>query len=265
MKALIGSITFGIVLAITSGCEGGWQFGGSAAQINESGNWMDISGTYVPANANSYLVSDYSAFSGPANVTETLFTSQAGVTFYNGQVDVLNIDRNTISGLIGNIGSFTVSGTGAVGGGASGTINLQTGAFAITIGSPTTNVDYNIVFSRSGTASAAGGSGTISTFSVQQSGNAIRVMDNNGSVYTGQIALTETNSVGGTNTTQLSATYQFDATGVSQAGFNVEMVGNFLVNGASVDTNGNVLVNTYMSGTWLEQGGKTGHILGVRQ
>ena len=88
-------------------------------------------------------------------------------------------------------------------------------------------------------------------------------MDNNGAVYKGQIALTETNTVGGTNVTVMSANYQFDATGVSQAGFNVELVGNFLLNGAlTVGTN--VFYNTFISGTWLEQGGKTGHISGQR-
>jgi hypothetical protein len=264
MKALIGSITFGIVLLLTAGCEGGWQFGGSASQINESGNWMDISGTYVPVNNSSFLVSDYSAFSGTTTASEDLFTTQTGVTFYSGQIDVLNIDKTNISGFIGNVGTFAVSAAGVVSGGATGNINLLTGAFGITIGAPSSGVTYSITFARTGNNSGPGGSGTISTFSIQQSGNAIRIMDNNGSVYTGQIALTETNSVGGSNTVQQSATYQYDATGVSQAGFNVELVGNFLVNGATVGTNGNILVGDYMTGTWLEQGGKTGHIEGVR-
>lgn len=263
MKALIGSITLGVVLAVVVGCEGNWQFGGSASQINESGNWMDISGTYVPLTASSFLVSDYSAFEGTTTSTETLFVSEAGKTFYNGTVDVLNIDKNNVAGFIGDIGSFTVSSAGVVGGGCSGTFNLTTGAFAITLGAPTTNVEYRIVFTRNGTASGPGGTGTISTFSVTQSGNAIQVMDNNGCVYKGQIALTETNTVGGTNVTVMSANYQFDATGVSQAGFNVEMVGTFLINGAlTVGTN--VFYNTFMTGTWLEQGGKTGHISGQR-
>ncbi len=265
MKALIGSITFGIVLVLTAGCEGGWQFGGSASQINESGNWMDISGTYVPPNPSSFLVSDYSAYSGVTTASETLFVSQAGVTFYSGSVDVLNIDKNNINGFIGDIGTFSISSAGVVGGACAGSLNLTTGAFGITIAAPTTNVEYRIVFSRNGNTSGAGGTGTISTFSVSQSGNAIRIMDNNGAVYSGQIALTETNSVGGSNTVSMSATYQYDATGVSQAGMNVELVGNFLVNGGSVGTNGNILIGNYMTGTWLEQGGKTGHILGVRE
>ena len=263
MKALVGSITFGIVLAFTAGCEGGWQFGGSASQINESGNWLDISGTYGPVTANSYLVSDYSAFSGPSTATETLFVSEAGKMFYSGQINVLNIDKNNVTGFIDDSGSFTISNTGAGGGGCSGTFNMTTGAFGITIGAPTTNVEYHVVFQRTGTASGPGGSGTISTFSVSQSGNAIQIMDNNGSVFKGSIGLTETNTVGGSNVVMMSASYQFDATGMSAAGMNVELVGNFLVNGAlTVGTN--VFFSTFMSGTWLEQGGKTGHINGQR-
>lgn len=269
MKVWVGSIMLGIMVAFAAGCEGGWQFGGSASQINESGNWVDISGTYVPASAGSFLVSDYSAYSGRTTSTETLFVSEAGKTFYSGTVDVLNIDKNSVSGLIGDIGSFTISNTGVVGGGCSGTLNLTTGAFAITLGAPTTNVEYRVVFARNtggNPASGPGGTGTISTFSVAQSGNAISIRDNNGAVYEGRIALTETNFVGSSsNTVMMSATYQYDASGVSQAGFNVELVGDFLINYAATSTNGSVTYGTFMSGTWIEQGGKTGHILGVKE
>ena len=278
MKALISGITLGILVAITAGCEGGWQFGGSASQINESGNWMDISGTYIPTTANGYLVSDYSAYVGTTSASETLFTSVAGQLTYTGNIDVSNMssaDKNNISGIIDGVEAFAVSAAGVISGtGITGSINLGSGQlpgsgnFAVTLtGAPaiTTNRAYYVTFTRSGGSGGPGGTGTISTFSVSQSGNAISIRDNNGSVYTGQIALTETNTIpgGSTNTFNSSANYQFDATGVSQAGYNVELVGNFLVNGALLSGT-NILLNTFMSGTWLEQGGKTGHISGQR-
>ncbi len=275
MKALISGITLGILVAITAGCEGGWQFGGSATQINESGNWMDISGTYVPVVAGGYLVSDYSAFSGVTTATETLFTSVAGQTVYSGVVDVSNMsaaDKGNVQGFIDGVGLFTVAASGNASGNVTGNINMGanalpgTGAFVLTLTPATTNKAYYITFTRSGGTGGAGGTGTISTFSVSQSGNAISIMDNNGCIYKGQIALTETNTPlgGASNVVSTAATYQFDASGVSQAGINVELVGNFKVS-TTFASGTNVTFGTTMTGTWIEQGGKTGNINGKRQ
>lgn len=249
MKALVGSITFGLVLLLTAGCEGGWQFGGSSQNWNESGNWMDVSGLYSPAGKNLWLVSDYSVINGAATASATLFVSQADKTFYTGVVDVGGINASSVAGFIGDFGTFSVSNTGVVGGGASGSINLTTGAFGISIGTPTTNVEYRIVFSRT---DGSGGTGIIQAFQVTQSGNKVSFMDNLGCTYAGNLGLVSTNSLGTNAAT--SATYSFDVAGVSQAGFNVEMVGQFVVGATN-----------QMTGTWLEQGGKTGHILGVRE
>jgi hypothetical protein len=277
MKALIGSLTFGVVLAITAGCEGGWQFGGSASQINESGNWMDVSGTYIPLDKSSYLVSDYSNFlptnSSLAMMSEVLFTTVTNTLNYSGSLSHPPIAIGGLSVQLGGAPLVTVTVANrfaTLGGGVTGGINLDNGAYTITVPvAYTTNQPLTVVYQATSAPTSVnpgGSSGIISTFSVSQSGNAIRIMDNNGSVYTGQIALTETNTPlsSNTNVAPTAATYQYDATGVSAAGMNVELVGNFLVSG-NVTAGTNVTFGTIITGTWLEQGGKTGHISGKRQ
>jgi len=279
MKALIGSITFGIVLLLTAGCEGGWQFGGSADQVHNAGD-VDFSGVYT-ANGGGYLVSNYGNLMPTSAVTvvsEVLFTTVAGQMFYSGQIDVNGLDSRNISGFIGNSGSFTVSPQGVVAGGATGNINVNTGAFGITIGAPSSGVDYSITFSRSGNTISPGGSGvTINSFQITESGTDLQILDNNGSVYAGSLgSQTEVGSTTGINSTSTNAptvTCQFEAHGVSAAGMTVEMTGNFIAqNVESVSIVGGVYTNIVViqqtwsrniNGTWVEQGGKSGNINGI--
>ncbi|TAN37031.1 MAG: hypothetical protein EPN23_06905 [Verrucomicrobia bacterium] len=274
MKAFIGVVTFGVMLSVLTGCEGGWQFGGSAGNFNESGKWQDVSGTYVGASG-SFLVSDYSNM-GPTNgtgntVSETIGVTVAGQTLYSGTLGSAPLTAGTLTLAISSIAAGTDNGSGSISGTGitSGSINYSTGAWSLTLtAAPPAGADILATYQKtSGTAGAAGpgGSGVvINTFTVQQSGNVVSFTDNNGSIYKGNIGMTSTNT-GGTNLMAISMTYAYDVSGVSAAGFNVEMVGTFLINGATVNTNGNIITSTVISGTWLEQGGKTGHIRGVRQ
>lgn len=286
MKALISSITFGFVLALTAGCEGGWQFGGSSQSWNSSEGWVDFSGRYQPSIAGRWLVSDYSSSSSATSaVNEVMFTSTPGQLNYAGAVNVNGAVPAQIVGQVGDQGTFTVSAAGNIGAGTiagiSGTINLSSGAFGITIPAAySTNITFSIVYAKVG-SSAPGGSGiAITAFEVTQEGNTLRIIDNNGSVYTGNLgAYTTLGSVGVGDTTNglvgaggQTATVQYDVHGVSAAGMNVEMAGNLLAQvSQSVSIVGGtatniVLVqqtwNRYIRGTWIEQGGKSGNIDG---
>jgi len=273
MKALLGVVTFGVMISVLAGCEGGWQAGGSSSNYNTSGKWQDVSGTYVGLPG-AYLVSNYSNM-GPTNgsgntVQETVGTTVAGQILYSGSLGSAPLTAGTLAMAISGVAAGNDNGTGGITGTGitSGSINYSTGAWSLTLtAAPPAGADIVATYQKSSTTSSgAGGSGvTINTFTVQQSGNVVSFTDNNGSIYKGQIGMTSTNSSGGTNTTALSATYAYDVSGVSSAGFKVEMVGTFLINGIAVGTNGVSVTETTISGTWLEQAGKTGHISGVRQ
>jgi len=282
MKALIGSITFGFVLALTAGCEGGWQFGGSSQSWNSSEGWVDFSGRYRPSIAGGWLVSDYTSVGGTnSTVSQTLFVSEAGKTFYTGAADLRGLVNTSISGFVGDSGTFSVSAAGVVAGGANGNINLTTGAYSISIpaGSPG-GVSYYIVYAQAGSTSAGGTGVNINAFIISQAGNTIQITDNTGHVYEGNLgAYTTLGSTPTGDTTNglagaggQTATVQYEAHGVSATGMNVEMSGNFLAQvSQSVSIIGgaatNIVViqqtwNRFIRGTWIEQGGKTGNIDG---
>ncbi|MCX7009429.1 MAG: hypothetical protein NTY53_19670 [Kiritimatiellaeota bacterium] len=237
MKALIGSLTFGLVVILTAGCEGGWQFGGSSQSWNSSEGWVDFSGRYLASAAHNWIVSDYSNVAGTnSTVSQTLFVSEAGKTFYTGTIDVGGIIPASISGFVGDSGTFAVSAAGVVSGGLSGNINLTTGAFALTLAAPSSGVSYFIIYAASGGTSPGGTGVTISALNIAQEGNTLQISDNNGSVYQGNLgAYTTLGSTPTGDTTNglagaggQTATVQYEAHGVSAAGMNVEMTGNFL-------------------------------------
>ena len=280
MKALVGVVTFGAILSVLTGCEGNWQVGSSAANYNTSGKWADVSGTYVGLPG-SYLVSNYTigsttnSTSTSNTVNETIGTTTAGQTLYSGTLSSPPLAADSFAIAISGVAAGHDDGAGAITGSGitDGGIDYNTGAWNLSLsaappdGATITASYIHIASSASSSGTnGPGGSSTIYTFTVQQSGNAVSFTDNNGSIYKGNIGMTSTNIPGGgTNTTAISATYSYDVSGVSAAGYNVEMVGTFLVNGVSVGTNGTTVTGTEISGTWLEQHGKTGRILGERQ
>lgn len=258
MKALVGVATFGLMAAILTGCEGGWQFGGSAQNYNV-GDWKDVSGVYI-GTAGKYLVSNYTGIGAVSSntVQETVGSTVGGQTVYSGSLSKTPVTAGTFSISIAGIASGHSSAAGAITGtglAATGsTVDFNTGFWTITLSAAPAagGVDIVATYNAPGSnSSGAGSSGvTISAFTIQQSGNQLIVTDNNGSVYKGTIGAT---SPASTNATY--ATYGYDVSGVSAAGFNVEMVGTFYTSST----------NSAMSGTWLEQGGKTGNIDGNRQ
>jgi hypothetical protein len=127
-------------------------------------------------------------------------------------------------------------------------------------------------------SSTPGSSGvTIYAFNVQQEGNALRIVDNNGNAYEGRFGSIRT--TGGTDQDSKSASFSngdqvmatFEAHGYSAAGIGVKMAGNFqaTISGVSSSTSGDS-TTTHMTlggrtilGTWMEDGGATGDINGT--
>jgi hypothetical protein len=179
---------------------------------------------------------------------------------------------------------------------ASGTIDYDNGAYAMNLGviagdatvgilgSPIT-ITYTRLTGSSGSTTTFSGEpgssgGSIYSFNVQQSGNKLSIIDNNGCVYSGSMGEVKTtgnvgaNSAGYTfvNGDQIVATYY--AAGKSKSGMHVNMTGNFQGTVAGVSSVTEVsgdtvtvktsyaLTDRVMLGTWIEDGGQTGDIKG---
>jgi len=290
MKALIGSITFGAVVALTAGCEGGWQAGGSAQNWNESSGEVNFTGRYKPL-PNKYLVSDYSSYIPLGTAGGVAFTQSGGSIIpgqaaYAGIVDhqpvvpgtftLKALAPKTVTGVAVNLkddGKGVLTGTGGT-----GTIDVNTGAWTLLLNAANTPPDLtrDLAVGYSATEpTGPGGTVIVYTFDVQSLGNTLEIRDNNGSVYKGALgayatlgtAPAATNSLSGQGGQTVVA--QFEAKGVSAAGMNVEMTGNFqaqlIVQTISTGTNG-VQAQTWsraIHGTWVETGGKTGDIDGA--
>ncbi|MEI6516472.1 MAG: hypothetical protein WCO77_10865, partial [bacterium] len=194
------------------------------------------------------------------------------------------------------IGTVNIAGGDMVG--ASGTINYDNGAYGIVCPIEAGNVigkNVTITYtqltggggsstSTSGSSSSTPGSSgkSIYSFNVQQSGNKVSIVDNNGSVYTGTMDTSrstgnaDANSQGTVMNNGDQVIAPFSASGKSASGMHVNMTGNFQGSIAGVSTvtergaNNTIIRKTSMSltnrrimGTWIEDGGKTGNISGV--
>jgi len=302
MKNMVRNALVTVMGLAMVGCE--WSGGGSGGGGSWSSryNFVNFSGSY----RGSPLVSKYSMTSGSSssaagtvnvsseskgNVSATSFAGQCNLTpvkpgsvhlFIGGGVDGQFTDN----------GSGGLSGTYNVGGGvmlsASGSINYDNGAYGIVlgpaggsaVGKPVT-ITYTVITGSSSVAPTSGEPGssgvTIYAFNVEQEGNKLRIVDNNGSVYEGRFGSIRT--TGGTDQDSVNASFSngdqvmatFEANGESAAGIGVKMTGNFqaTISGVSSSTSGDS-TTTHMTlggrtilGTWMEDGGATGDINGM--
>lgn len=112
MKAFVGVVAFGAMMAVLAGCEGGWQAGTSADNYNSGPNGaVSFAGLYSPAAGNTYIVSSFSTTNatnspGGTAVTELTFNvEQAGTT--------LRITDNNGSVYTGALGAYVFLGSPA--------------------------------------------------------------------------------------------------------------------------------------------------------
>lgn len=138
--------------------------------------------------------------------------------------------------------AYNYAETSGDGGNASGTISYSSGTWTLSFSEPLSGsakvlADYMYV---TGLQQGNHGNGIFS-LTVTPMGTSIRITDNNGSVYTGNM---------GVNSTVLDREAQFSATGVSQ-GYKVTMVGTL---SASAETAGGRAARA-IHGTYLEEDG----------
>ena len=212
-----------------------------------------------------------------------------------GTVSIFVYD-NATSALIGTFtdnGAGSLAGTFLVGGviqfSGSGEFVYATGAWFVNLALPGIQTTVTIKASYRQNTTPESGSSTVTTssdarpgssgtsiysFTVQQDGSSIKIIDNNGMEYVGSAGTpvftsenleTSTSSGSGSSSSGTTVTpdgpvsMSFNATGTSLAGFTVNMVGSF--NGY-YQTDQRV-INRTISGTWIEVGGKTGDIYGL--
>jgi hypothetical protein len=166
------------------------------------------------------------------------------------------------------------------GSGVSGSINYATGSWSIDFGGFAPDNGSRIIcsyaYNLTTQATPATGSGSGSTgfelfsFTVNQTGEQLVLTDNTGRSYKGRMG--SIRSTGGIDqdvdvsgeTGAVAAVGdqvigQFQASGVSPAGYEVKMTGVF----QGVVGDGNQLAQRIMTGTWTEAGGRSGDINGA--
>ena len=294
MKHLIRNVFVAILSVGFAGCE--WGGGGDSNSWNDSGSIANFNGSYRGSGSGGYLVSQYSTASSgsPGSTTtisgETIGTGDGSSTVYSGSLLHTPVISGSLQITAGGF-SFSDVGGGVLNGsvsGTSGTINYGSGGWAISGSSLLIGSGVSIVASyavtNSGTSSSGvtpGSTDAIYAFNVQQSGNKIKIIDNNGSVYEGSFGDMRTTcnlgsgSQGSTFVNGDQVIASFSASGKSKAGMYVNMTGNFqgTVQGVStvttksgsstITTTSMALSDRRIIGTWIEDGGMTGDISGV--
>lgn len=279
MNSRIGVLLACAVAALLVGCEGEWTSGGGVDSWNDSYNWVNFSGVYRGIGG-GVLVTDFSATPGTPGVTniaddEVIAVGNGANTFFEGTLNHAPVVLGSLRIDVQGIGTFTDNGTANLDGpaGTVGTVDHGTGGWSIDCGPAapddgaelTANYLYAISGSAGDSAPDPGSSGvTIYSFTVHQEGNVISITDNNGKVYEGNFGSIRTS--GGAESGDSPAPGdtvigQYSASGVSAAGYHVNMVGTFQ---GVVSSGGDAfyLSDRKMYGTWIEEGGTEGDING---
>lgn len=302
-------VVMGVALA---GCE--WGGGGDDNSWNDSTSIANFSGSYRGGNGS--LVSDYSASTptviatpSSSGISYVLYTSENGGNTGPNRVSLSGktqhglVKPGSVTIIFGGVsGSAFDDGTGGMHGSyvfgptnfpvTGGHIEYDTGVWTLQFTPPGLPVSQPITVNYSaagavtsgGSSSSNSGSGNsfnIYAFNVQQSGNKLKIIDNNGSVYSGSFGDVKTtgnlsagsSGAGFVNGDQVVA--PFSAAGKSASGMYVNLTGNFQGTVAGVttvsETSGSTIIRKtsfalserVILGTWIEDGGKTGEIRGV--
>lgn len=274
----LGAISVGVAVGcmILAGCE--WESGSTTdSTLSERYNWVNFSGVYRPQTGGRFLAAEFG--SGVTNTItgSTIATVVAGQTVYSGVLPHRNIIAATFR-IVAGTKIMTTTAAGVISGDGAGTLTAATGAWNVTLTAPLPAAGTSIVASYQSvdTDSGAAVSGRdVFTFTVQQSGNSLSIVDNNGAVYSGQItSIKSTGGSTGDNPNETGGrpsplnndvvTASFRAEGRSSSGTGVTMVGTFTGTVVTDATSGGFrLTSRTLNGTWIEAGGRTADLIGV--
>ncbi|MDD5676848.1 MAG: hypothetical protein PHW60_02515 [Kiritimatiellae bacterium] len=265
-------------LAFT-GCE--WTAGSGVNSWDDSGNWVDFSGSYK-AEDNGILVRSFGSTNavtvtntvsdehlGTGTGTNTAFNGQTGHRPVRGSLTIFTIGGYRFTDSVSTTAD-TVSLAVTPADGSTGTFNYSTHAWALTFPAPLANGTELLgtyQYSSSSANPSQGNHGNaIYSFVVYQTGNKVQITDSNGTMYEGTIGTVRT--TGGMIVdpyapdvilpTSGPVVAQFSATGVSQ-GYNVTLVG--VLQGTLI--NATTLSGRAMNATFIEDAGNEADVAAV--
>ena len=274
MKIFLQFIGLTFCLFAFTGCE--WTAGSGVDSWDDSGNWVDFSGSYAASDGN-VLVRQFGAGSAPTTNTvsnellatgdgsTTAFSGQTGYTPVRGSLTIFTAGGYRFTDTAGTTAD-TVSLTVTPADGSTGTFNYSTRAWALTFPAPLASgtqimgtYQYAIVTPIQGNHGNA-----IYSFIVYQTGNKLQITDSNGATYEGTMGTVRT--TGGLpidakdSTTVVPTTgpvvAQFSATGISQ-GYKVTLVG--VLQGTL--SSATELTDRSMKATYIEEAGNEADVI----
>ncbi len=282
-RGLAGALLVAWVATGLVGCD--WESGSDAETISGRYGWVNFSGVYRGVSG-GVLVTDYTTASadggGATNsiLGETVAAGDGAKTLFTGVLKRRPVIPGTLAISAAGFALVDNGNGGLAGNGRTGTIIYETGAWSVNLAPTALDAGTPIIASYQygktgglGTSGVeAGSSGkAIYSFTVQQDGNVLSIVDNNGATYEGKISSIRTTGAASQDLPDSAsapaagdtAIASYEASGTSAAGVHVKMVGTFQgVVGGSTET-GITLGERIMLGTWIESGtGRTGDING---
>lgn len=270
------SLCVATMLAVV-GCE--FDSTGTDGGYNDDLAWADFSGIYRPASGQNYVVSDFTGTPGTDGETveaeEVVAVGNGIDSTFSTTLDNAPISVGSLTVYYGDESLVDPEGDGTLSGGglgASGTINYETGTLSVEFAgfpAPDEEVIANYLYYREGTAEnpSPGSTDEIRSLTVSQQGSALTIVDSNGGQYTGQIITMSTPGGLISNVTASSVGFEvtatFEVNGISVSGVGVTIVGTF--QGEYTDEPGTMsdfIYNRGIQGTWIEDNGRTGNIVG---
>lgn len=226
-----------VMLTAAGGCD--WSSGGGADGYNTSRIRSSVAGVYR-ASGGGPLVRDFETDNGSSSYevkNENVATGNGSSTVFSGRLANNGVLANTLL-ITGGGYSFTDNGEGVLIGSpaGSGSVTYSTGAYSLDFagtapasGAPI-RANYAYQPNAQSTAKSGASATTIYSFNVQQTGDRIRIIDNNGDAYEGRLGSTQVNQViaTGENQESIQGSIQFEANGNSR-GIPIKIAGTFNV------------------------------------
>ncbi|MBM4148020.1 MAG: hypothetical protein FJ224_03130 [Lentisphaerae bacterium] len=301
MKKLLAIMLALVPVAVfLAGCE--WE----ATDDEESWNdnvapWVNFSGIYRGTGPRGYIVSkptpggstdedptEVAVQNEPAGSLPATQTSLSG-GFPTAKLPIVPGSVTIVMQGASSGGSFRDDGSGGLSGRfnlvgidaptktATGTIDYETGTWALFLDSPGFLEPVNVFLSWTYTVSPSdpviddlppGNTGApIFAFTIAQNGNVLTIVDSQGSTFSGQVWGVQTAGGDSTGTTSGDVIANFQVKGTSAAGIDVTITG--ALQGYYTAPAGDLVYGTLsgrvINGTWVEDGGKTGDIRGAAE
>jgi len=252
------------------GCE--WQGGSGDNALSNATGAANFTATYT-SSTGGYIVSLSTAAqtTNTAGETDSIAVQDPNQFLFNFSGTTQN--KPVLAGTVTvSWSAGTARDSGSDGklfgpGSTSGTIDYQTGQIHLTIDLgylPQLGSKIWVTYSYD-KVNSTGGTAGITSLTVQQKGQAITIIDNNGKSYSGSLGPTQTGS--GTPVASANSgdevTSSFSASGQSADGANVNLVGTFSATVSGSPPSSIVLSNRRMTGSWIENTGVTAGINGT--